>query len=100
MKKYKFTILKHILNNGSVYYTCKVKIIYPLVWTIKGIDLFLSNFKDNEKHLDNDGFSFWSIETEFKTREDILSSIDEYISKQELIHSEQIKSVETEIIWR
>ena len=102
MKKYKFTILKYTLNNGSVYYMCKVKILHTLVWTVEGIGLFLNNYKDNEKYLTNMGNAFWSIDStnRIKTREAVLEAINLYMSKQEKEDGEEIASIETEIIWR
>jgi hypothetical protein len=100
MKKYKFTILKHTLNNGSVYYLCNVKIIYPLVWTKSGISLFLTNYSKKEKLIDEIGGSWWEMNVKFKSREDILKSIDLYMTNQEKKDSEALASIETEIIWR
>ncbi len=102
MKKYKFTILKHTLHNGSGYYTCNVKIIYPLVWTGEGLVLFLSNFKDNEKYLSQFGntFSYMSGGDTFNLREDVLKAIDKYMAKEEEEDGLKIALTETEIIWR
>jgi hypothetical protein len=100
MKKYKFTILKHTLNNGSVYYICKVKILHTLVWTADGIYLFLSNYKDNEKYLNGYGGSYWNTETKFQSREGILDAINMYMSEREKEDDGKIKSIETEVIWR
>lgn len=100
MKKYKFTILKHTLNNGSVYFTCKVKIIYPLVWTMSGISLFLNNYYKNEQRIDEEGYSWLFIVDKITSRENVLKAIDLYITNQEKMDSENVFSVETEIIWR
>jgi len=102
MKKYKFTILKHTLNNSSVYYMCKVKIIHPLVWTVEGIDLFISNYRDNERYLTSMGNVFWIVDSSnrMKSREAVLEAINQYMDKREAVDGEEIKSIETEIIWK
>jgi hypothetical protein len=100
MKKYKFTILKHTLNNGSVYYLCKVKIIYPLVWTKSGISLFLTNYSGYLRTLSEEGCSYEIIEPKIESRENVLKAIDLYITNQEKINGEALASIETEIIWR
>jgi hypothetical protein len=101
MKKYKFTILKHTLVNGTSYYVCKVKKVYPLVWTREGIGLFLSNYSDyNERYVNDYGGSYWDQETKFKTRDLALSGINKYMQARDEEDGEQVVSVETEIIWR
>jgi hypothetical protein len=100
MKKYKFTILKHTLNNGSVYYLCNVKIIYPLVWTKSGISLFLTNYSKYSKTIDEEGYSWYHIESKIESRENVLKAIDLYITNQEKTYGEALASIETEIIWR
>jgi hypothetical protein len=100
MKKYKFTILKHTLVNGSSYYICSVKRVYPLVWTWDGIVCFLSNYRNNDKYLNEYGSAYWNDKTKFKSREYLLENINKYMKFREDEDGERVTSVETEIIWK
>lgn len=98
MKKYRFTILKHIKRNGSFYFVCKVKTVYSLVWTMEGIRLYL--FGNEEKYLNVYGGSYWDDETRWDSREELLKSIDLFMKNKEEEDGKEVVSVETEIIWR
>jgi hypothetical protein len=100
MKKHRFIILKHIQRSGNFYYTCKIQIIHPLVWSVKGFGLWLKNFEVKTLNLGENGSSYHMIETTFESKSLVLQSIDLYMDRREKEDSLEIVSVETEIIWR
>ncbi len=100
MKKHKFIISKHIQRSGNFYYTCKIQIIHPLVWSVEGFGLWLKNFGVETLNLDWNGSSYHMIEPTFESKSLVLQSIDLFMDRREKKDSLEIVSVETEIIWR
>lgn len=100
MKKYKFTILKHTLYNGRVYYKCRVKVYHPLRWTVSGILVYLTNFNDHSEYLDMDGDASVYYAYNYEKHDDVLQAIHKYLTDQHKRDGEQITTIETEIIWK
>jgi len=102
MKKYRFKIQKYTLNNGRIYYICRVKIFHPFVLTSDGVGLWLRNYTDNERNLNKYGGSYWNEDNDvkFKSRQEVLDGIELYMKNREDEDGDEIKSIETEIIWR